>query len=302
MTTPAHTSGLVVVDKPEGPSSFAVIARLRKIMNTREVGHCGTLDPLASGVLVVAVGGYTRLVRVLTADDKRYTATISLGTSTTTDDREGETLARAEPDALHRITEAKVRAALEHMRGVQQQIPPAYSAIHVDGARAYERARRGEVVAMAPREVIIHALDLVSFEREAHELRLVVDVHCGKGTYVRSIARDLGVRLGAPAHLHALRRTASGAYSLDDAVRIDDMSPRSLMMGPSAVRGVPRIEVSADDARALRQGRRVRIMPQAMASGLDGGSTALAHLGEELVALVHLENQELVVERGFAGP
>jgi tRNA pseudouridine55 synthase len=282
----ATSSGLIVVDKPEGPTSFDVVARVRRLMGTREVGHCGTLDPFASGVLVVAVGSFTRLVRVLTADDKAYTATVAFGASTTTDDREGETVARGDPSTL---TPELIAAALADMVGVQLQTPPAYSAVHVDGERAYARARRGEAVEMKPREVVIQSLALLSFDGA----RATLDVRCGKGTYVRSIARDLGARLGVPAHLGALRRTASGGYTLADAVPLDELSPASLMTGVGALRGVRLLEVDHDAARALAQGKR-----PATAERFAG--TALAHRGGEPVALVRIEDGRIVVERGFS--
>lgn len=293
MTSP---SGVLVIDKPEGPTSFDVVARVRKALHTKEVGHCGTLDPLATGVVVVCVGSYTRLVRVLSADDKRYTATIAFGTSTTTDDREGEVLARGDASKL---TDRDVRAAVASMSGVQLQIPPAYSAIHVDGERAYAKARRGEDVKMEAREVVVHGLSLLGFDA-AHEeeprVRAVVDVHCGKGTYVRALACDIGKKVGVPAHLHALRRTVSGAYGLEDAVALDDLDENSataaLRTGTHAVRGVPLIPVNEEQATALLHGRKVP-------TGVSVEGTALAHRGDSLVALVHVDAGMLVVERGF---
>lgn len=280
-------SGIVVIDKPEGPTSFGVVARVRKVMGTREVGHCGTLDPLATGVLVVALGSYTRLVRVLTADDKRYTARVAFGASTTTDDREGEILERGDCQML---SAERVRQALAGMVGPQLQVPPAYSAIHVDGERAHARARRGEAVDVKPREVVIHGLELTGFDGES----ALVDVRCGKGTYVRAIARDLGQRLGVPAHLAALRRTESGAYSLADATPLEQLSPSSVKRGVSAIRGVPLVAVDEAAARALGQGKRV---PTAASFA----GTGLAHLGDDPVALVHVDGGLLVVERGFGG-
>lgn len=292
-------AGLVILDKPEGPSSFAAVAQVRRALGTREVGHCGTLDPLASGVLVVAVGSWTRLVRVLTADDKRYQATIAFGTRTRTDDREGEVMERLAPSVVHnRVTPQRIANALSSMVGVQQQVPPAYSAIHVHGVRAYARARRGEALTLPPREVMIHALTLGSLSLTTEGAHASVHVECAKGTYVRSIARDVGVLLGVPAHLKALRRTASGAYNVDDAIAVESLGPSSLRTGIGAVRGVPLVALSDADARSLRQGRRV----SAPAGGADIRGTALAHVGDELVALIRKEDDELVVERAFPGP
>lgn len=285
----AAIAGIVVIDKPEGPTSMDVVSRVRKALGTREVGHCGTLDPLATGVVVVCVGAYTRLVRVLSADDKRYTATIAFGTATTTDDREGDVVERGDPS---KITDKEVRAAVASMSGVQMQVPPAYSAIHVDGERAYAKARRGEDVQMEPREVVVHGLSLLALDVVPEHTRAVVDVHCGKGTYVRALARDLGKKLGVPAHLHALRRTRSGAYGLEDSVALDEITPGALRTGTSAIRGVPLIPVSEEQAVALGHGRRV-------SSGVTLAGTALAHRGEQPVALVRVESGALVVERGF---
>jgi tRNA pseudouridine55 synthase len=278
-------NGIVVVDKPEGPTSFDVVARLRRVFKTKSIGHCGTLDPLATGVLVVAVGSYTRLVRVLTADDKRYTATIAFGTSTTTDDREGDVVARVDPSNL---TVEMLRAVLPRFTGALKQRPPAYSAIHVDGKRAHELARAGEAVDLAERDVVVRSIDVVAFEGA----RAIVDVRCGKGTYIRALARDIGDALGVPAHLAALRRTESGAYTLSDAVGLDDDVAIALRSGPAAIRGVPLVPVDDDTAKALGQGKR----PPTSATF---AGTGLAHVGDRLVALVHVDAGALVVERGF---
>ena len=273
------------MDKPEGPSSFDVVARLRKVFQTRTIGHAGTLDPLATGVLVVAVGSYTRLLGVLSADDKRYLAQISFGTSTTTDDREGQIVSRGDPSCIH---EDQVRAALATMLGRTQQVPPVYSAVHIDGERAYDLARRGESVEMKSREVVIQSLSLL----ELTENIAVVDVRCEKGTYVRAIARDLGEKIGVPAHLFALRRTVSGAYTLADAVPLASVERDSLRTGVSALRGVTLVAVENHEAQALAQGKRVRA-----AGSFEG--VALAHEGERPVALVRFESDMLVVQRGF---
>lgn len=302
MTPSEPARGLVVVDKPEGPSSFAAVASVRHAFKTREVGHCGTLDPLASGVLVVAVGSFTRLVRVLTSDDKRYTAVVRFGTSTTTDDREGEVVARAAPEDVARLSRDEVERALAQMVGPQLQVPPAYSAIHVQGERAYERARRGEAVEMTPRDVVIHGLGLAVFHRDDAGVRATVDVHCGKGTYVRAIARDLGARLGVPAHLEALRRTASGAYTLDDAVTLEALMPAALRSDVGFIRGIPCVAVTDDEARALRMGKRIPRRQGSEPGGQEAHVTMLAHAGDDLVALVRTEGGALVVERGFPAP
>ena len=283
--------GLLVVDKPEGPTSFDVVARARRALGTRSIGHTGTLDPLASGVLVLLVGSWTRLANLLTSDEKRYRATVRLGASTRTDDREGEVLERG--DAT-RVDEATLRAALARMQGPQRQVPPAFSAIHVEGERAYAKARRGEAVALEARDIVLHEVGLLEWRPPD----AVVDVRCSKGTYIRALARDLGQALGAPAHLGALRRTAAGPWTLDDAVPlsllVDDPAAAiaALRAGARALRGVSLLPVSEDEARALRQGKRV-------ATAAPAQQGAVAHVGETPVAIVDVEDGAMRVVRGF---
>ena len=283
--------GLLVVDKPEGPTSFDVVARARRALGTRSIGHTGTLDPLASGVLVLLVGSWTRLANLLTSDEKRYRATVRLGASTRTDDREGEVLERG--DAT-RVDEATLRAALARMHGPQQQVPPAFSAIHVEGERAYAKARRGEAVALEARDIVLHEVGLLEWRPPD----AVVDVRCSKGTYIRALARDLGQALGVPAHLGALRRTAAGPWTLDDAVPlsllVDDPAAAiaALRAGARALRGVSLLPVSEDEARALRQGKRV-------ATAAPAQQGAVAHVGETPVAIVDVEDGAMRVVRGF---
>jgi tRNA pseudouridine55 synthase len=203
-------SGLVVVDKSGGMTSHDVVARVRRLAGTRKVGHAGTLDPMATGVLVVGVNRATRLLGHLTLTDKRYDATVRLGASTTTDDAEGEVVSTSGTDHL---TEDAVRSALAAFAGEIDQVPSAVSAVKVDGKRSYARVRAGEEVALAPRRVTVHALDVVALELP--DVR--ISVHCSSGTYIRAIARDLGVALGVGGHLTALRRTAVGPFDLSSA-------------------------------------------------------------------------------------
>ncbi|MBI1947463.1 MAG: tRNA pseudouridine(55) synthase TruB [Deltaproteobacteria bacterium] len=282
--------GLLVVDKAEGPTSFDVVARARRALGTRSIGHTGTLDPLASGVLVLLAGNWTRLANVLVSDDKRYRATITFGAATSTDDRAGEVIARGDPAT---VDEERLAGALAGMLGVQRQVPPAFSAIHVEGERAYHKARRGEAVVLEAREVEIRALELVSWRAPD----AVVDVHCSKGTYVRALARDLGRALGVPAHLSALRRTAAGPWTLDDAIPLtaleDAAAARAaLRTGPAALRAVTLIPVDEATTAALRQGKRVPWSAPDTAA-------AVAHHGEQLVAIVAVEDGRLRVLRGF---
>lgn len=212
---------LLAIDKPCGLSSHDVVNRVRRILGERRVGHAGTLDPDASGVLVVGVGQATRLMGMLTLDDKRYEARIAFGTETTTDDAEGEVLRSAEvPERLGELAVASV--VVQSLKGSCEQVPPAYSAISIDGKRAYERARAGEDVALAPRQVTIYNAQLIGVER-GEELVWDCSFHVSKGTYVRSIARDLGRSLNTAAHLCDLRRTSSGPIGLEQCVTLEEL-------------------------------------------------------------------------------
>jgi len=215
-------SGVLVVDKPPGPTSHDVVARVRRELRTRHVGHAGTLDPMATGVLVVAVDEATKLVPWLTADDKVYETTVRLGIETDTLDAEGrETRRLPVPAALD------LDAALARERARTEQVPPAYSAIRVDGRRSHERARAGEAIALAPRPVAVRSIELVG--REGDEL--VLRIEASKGYFVRSLGRDLAEALGTVGHLTALRRLRSGAFTLEDAghlLPLDEAARRAL--------------------------------------------------------------------------
>ena len=292
--------GVLLVDKPDGPTSFDVVAQMRRALGTRTIGHTGTLDPCANGLLVILVGRYTRLSNYLTNDDKLYVGKVAFGTRTTTDDREGEVLESGDASAL---TAADVQAALKKMQGPCRQRPPAFSAVSVGGERLYKKARRGEAVEAPEREVTLHALELLSFEQGEAEIRVLAS----KGTYIRSIARDLGVAVGVPAHLSALRRLRAGAYDVAAALPLETLrepgrAAAALRSGPDAVAGVPRLEVDATPATHLRQGKRVSLEAALPARQLPPNTVALAHHGAELIALVRVSDGHLVVERGFGPP
>jgi tRNA pseudouridine55 synthase len=210
--------GILVVDKPLGMTSFGVVARVRRAAGRAKTGHAGTLDPLASGVLVLAVGKATRAISQLMDTDKRYRTEIDLSAFTTTDDREGE---RAEVSVASRPSEAQVRGALATFVGVIQQRPPAFSAMKVDGERAYRLARAGAPPDLPPRPVRIDRVELVRYEWPIVE----IEIACGKGTYVRSIARDLGIALGTGGHCATLRRTAVGPFDDRSALPLDRLPP-----------------------------------------------------------------------------
>jgi tRNA pseudouridine55 synthase len=278
--------GVLLVDKPVGPTSHDVVGRVRRALGTRRVGHAGTLDPLASGLLVVLVGRYTKLSSHLTGADKAYEALVRFGARTTTDDAEGDVVESADPSGLD---EAAVRAAVAARVGEQDQVPPAYSAVQIDGERLYARARRGEEVEAPPRRVTVRSAELTSWTPPtAH-----IEVECSKGTYIRSLARDLGVDVGVPAHLAGLRRTRSGAYDLTDAVKLEDIATERLLIGPEAVRGIARVDVDDEAAERLKQGQAVPTAHELR------GEIALAVHDGQLLALVHQDKGALRVTRGL---
>lgn len=207
-------SGLVVVDKPGGVTSHDVVARVRRIAGTRKVGHAGTLDPMATGVLVLGINKATRLLGHLMLVEKTYDATVRLGAATDTDDAEGEVVSTASAQG---VSEEALRAALDAFRGEIQQVPSTVSAIKVNGKRAYNLARDGEDVVLQPRAVTIHDLTVTDVRRAGDFLDVDLTVSCSSGTYIRAIARDLGAALGTGGHLTALRRTEVGPFALDDA-------------------------------------------------------------------------------------
>jgi tRNA pseudouridine55 synthase len=237
-------------------TSHDVVARVRRFAHTRRVGHAGTLDPMATGVLVLGVERGTRLLTYLVGGDKRYTATIRLGQATITDDREGEVVAQASAAGL---TDDAVRSAARDFVGEVDQVPSAVSAIKVGGVRSYARVRRGEEVDLPARRVHIHQLDVGPL-RGVHDGLVDVDVEvwCSSGTYVRAIARDLGAALGVGGHLTALRRTAVGGFTVDEAVTLEDLAEgadaSTVPIASAAQRILARRDADADEARILSHG------------------------------------------------
>jgi tRNA pseudouridine55 synthase len=261
-------SGALVVDKPTGPTSHDVVALARRALGTREVGHAGTLDPMASGVLVLLVGEATKLVPYATAAEKTYVATITLGRATDTHDALGATTAeRPLPSwledelarALRGAPAPRLEEALARTAAREEQVPPAFSALHVDGERAHERARRGEVLTLPARRVGVRRLSLVGVEGASVTVELTVD----KGFYVRSFARDLGDALLVPAHLSALRRTASGVFALDRAAPwpLDASSVERVWLGleEAALAVLPALDTDSEGAKRVRLGQRLRL-------------------------------------------
>lgn len=263
------SNGLLVLDKPLGMSSRQALDRVRRRYRTRKAGFAGTLDPLASGVLVCALGVATRLLTYLEADTKRYRAIVELGRETDTDDAEGRTVAQGD---WHAVVRAQVEAALAAFRGPIRQRPPAYSAISVGGQRLYALARRGEAVMAPEREVTIYALDLTDWRPP----QFTLDVQCSKGTYIRALARDLGRTLGCSAYLAGLRRTASGTFTLGQAITLeqleaagDDRLATYLLPPRAAVAHLPAIALESDEVDRVRSGQRLR------RSGASDGPVAL---------------------------
>ena len=257
--------GVLVVAKPAGPTSHDVVALVRRLAATRRIGHGGTLDPFASGVLPLFLGGATRLVEYHLADDKTYRATVCFGVTSTTDDLDGELT----PAAGAAPARDAVVAALEACIGTQLQEPPAYSAIQVGGRRAYAMARAGETVVLAPRQVEIKRLDLVDWDGSDPDRPIaIVEVTCSAGTYVRALARDLGRKLGSGAYLGALARTASGPFTLERARSLDEIRDaaasgpdgvRKLLLPPdTGLEALPAVSLTDDEISDANQGRYVR--------------------------------------------
>lgn len=273
-------SGLVIVDKPAGWTSHDVVSRMRRLAGTRKVGHAGTLDPMATGVLVIGINKATRLLTYIVGVDKTYEATIRLGQSTVTDDAEGEFTAQVDASA---IDDAAVHAAVEHFTGELQQVPSSVSAIKVDGKRAYAQVRSGEEVKLAARPVTVSQFVVHGIRRGAADgqcLDVDVTVGCSSGTYIRALARDLGQHLGVGGHLTALRRSRVGPYTLDQSATLEQLTTdlRLLDMAPAARAMFPARELSTGEAADLSFGRRIAANPApdvAAAFAPDGTLVAL---------------------------
>jgi tRNA pseudouridine55 synthase len=280
----------LLVDKPQGLTSHDVVAEVRRVLRTRRVGHTGTLDPFATGLLLVLVGRATRLARFLSDLPKRYVGVIELGTTTTTDDPTGEVTGRS--DAWKTLTDEEIRVSLTGFEGRYAQRPPAFSAKKVSGMRAHRRARRGEEVELSAQPVDV--LHLVLTEREGCCVRVAAEV--GRGTYLRAIARDVGEVLGCGAHLRALRRTGIGSYSVDGALQIPGLREESLVLRSplEAVGHLPTLEVDGTDREQVVHGRAVS------AANLPGGPVAVL-AGGTLLAIAEPEGDVLKPRVVLAG-
>ncbi len=298
--------GLVLlVDKPVGPTSFDVVAAVRRALGERRVGHTGTLDPLAEGLLPVCVGECTKLVPFLTDCDKQYEATIRLGRETASGDTDSPTVSESSDEAISAVTDAAIEAALVNLRGTIVQRPPAYSAIKVDGKPLYERVRNGEAVEAPLRTVTVHSLTVLGRDGD----RLDVAVSCSKGTYVRSLAIDLGRALGVGGHVTRLRRTSVGAFQVTEAVTLSDIEARvpgliERGLSPAAaLRHLPAAVVSPGLERLIRQGKTPLVE---WAPGLhaifdaDGALVAIAEVDAAAAGVAEPDGpRRLRVVRGF---
>lgn len=256
---PSELNLLLAVDKPVGITSHDVVSRVRRALDERRVGHAGTLDPLASGVMVIGVGQATRLLGRITLDRKRYLARIMFGFETTTDDAEGE-VARTAPEGEDLRSPGFARGVLAEFVGEQEQVPPAFSAISVDGVRSYRKARAGEDVVLPARTIEVYAADLISIDETDGHVVWTASFDVSKGTYIRSLARDIGRAAGSAAHIADLRRTASGPVTAAMCLRLDDLSPegaRRRALDPAVVLGVPVRQLDEAECTAVLNGRSI---------------------------------------------
>lgn len=275
--------GIVVVDKPGGMTSHDVVGRCRRLFGTRKVGHAGTLDPMATGVLVVGIERATKILGLLTATDKSYEATIRLGQTTSTEDAEGELLQQV---SAEHVTGEQIEAAVATLRGPIEQVPSAVSAIKVDGKRAYQLAREGQAVELPARPVRIDRFEVLAARREIDGVGGVVDVDvvvdCSSGTYIRALARDVGAALGVGGHLTALRRTRVGGFGLDQARTLDELADRadlSYSLDEACLQAFPRRTLNETEVIDASHGRP---LPPA---GLDGVYAATAPDGRVMALL-----------------
>jgi tRNA pseudouridine55 synthase len=294
-------SGLIVLDKPAGLTSHDVVARVRRIAGTRRVGHGGTLDPMATGVLIIGVGRATRLLTYVIGTGKAYSATIRLGQRTVTDDAEGEVVASV--PAGH-LGDEQIQAGLAKLTGDIEQVPSAVSAIKINGRRSYARVRAGEEVELAARRVTVSRLDLLGVRRDAPDV-VDLDVHvvCSSGTYIRALARDLGAGLGVGGHLTALRRTAVGGFTLAEAVTLEALAEAMskeaaskeavggegsgvlVTLSAAAARMLPRRDASVEEARVLGHGG-----PLA-ARGIEGPYAVFGPSGEVIAVVAERDGR-----------
>ena len=312
-------SGLILIDKPAGITSHDVVARVRKAAGTRKVGHAGTLDPMATGLLILGINSSTRLLTYIVGADKEYLATIRLGAASTTDDAEGELLAPASQEALDAVTAEAIAAGIAVLTGEIEQVPSSVSAIKVDGKRAYARVRAGEQVELKPRAVTVSEFELLETRREPGAIDLEVRVVCSSGTYIRSLARDLGAGLGVGVgdaagvggHLTALRRTRVGAYDVRDAHDLATLDAEAALIPAvdAAGRLFETLELTEQQAIDLTHGRRIHLADREGPAGEPVAAIAptgalvglIEFRGKEARTLVNFPTDEAVGQTGGRG-
>ncbi|HEY6789443.1 MAG TPA: tRNA pseudouridine(55) synthase TruB [Trebonia sp.] len=289
MTSP---SGLVIVDKPAGMTSHDVVARIRRLAGTRRVGHAGTLDPMATGVLVVGVEQATRLLGHLALTAKEYQATIRLGQSTTTDDAEGELTGGATASG---VTREQLNAEIAPLTGEIMQVPPGVSAIKVNGQRAYKLTRAGARPELKPRPVTVYDFTVTGVVEDGDFLDVNATIRCSSGTYIRALARDLGAALGTGGHLTALRRTLVGAYDISQARTLDQLSERFqlTLLSEAAAAAFPGVQLTESQAHRLAHGAQLPLQDIAMPSATGVDPLAAFAPDGSLVALVTAESGRL---------
>ncbi|WP_261164758.1 tRNA pseudouridine(55) synthase TruB [Microbacterium sp. Marseille-Q6965] len=283
-------AGVLLVDKPGGMTSHDVVSRARRALGTRKIGHAGTLDPMATGLLILGVEGATRLLTYLVGLDKTYLATIRLGVATTTDDAEGEIVDVAEPAAVSGASDELITQGIAALTGEISQVPSSVSAIKVNGRRAYDLARAGEQVELRARAVTVSRFEVLETRRHADAVELDVVVDCSSGTYIRALARDLGNTLGIGGHLTALRRTRIGRFDVSESVTADAIAAEAMLApAEAAARAVGRIDVTAEEARDLRHGKRL----DGAAARLSGAVAAAIDPEGRLVGIVEARGSAL---------
>ena len=280
--------GLVLIDKPTDWTSHDVVAKVRKAVGTKKVGHAGTLDPLAPGLLVLGIESGTKLLTFLVGADKTYEATIRLGQATVSDDSQSETIFTASPEKLANLNEKAVLEQIANLTGVISQTPSSVSAIKVDGKRAYDLVRAGETVELKKREVTVARFELLRFSRVDDFVDLTVAVDCSSGTYIRALARDLGAALQVGGHITALRRTRVGNFDVSQASNLEQLENLKLIPLIDAARDLfPVIELEDSDVTDLVHGK--RLLGRALAAGLVAGRSPKG----ELVAVLESANKDL---------
>ena len=292
-------NGFLIIDKPSGITSHSVVHQIRKVTNTKKVGHAGTLDPDATGVLVVGLGKATRLITYLVSDNKTYQATIRLGQSTSTDDREGEILKTVD---CSNLDENEINSVILNFIGDIDQIPSAVSAIKINGQKAYDLVRKGEKVELKPRKIHISAIDIHEIKKVNSYIDLNLTIHCSSGTYIRALARDIGEQLKVGGHVTNLRRLQSGQWNISDAKKIEELKVDNLpliSMAEIATTMFPSVKVEFEEIQDLIHGRYVRKTHE------PAETIALIDKKPSLVALAHgdgvMLKPQIVFATGISG-